>query len=354
MTHSRGARLAPVALAGTVLALAVAHLFLDDDRLAVELAEASILVVFAAALAFVAARVRRERHDRDRVGRIVSTSLGSGIVVGALSALYLAARTASGEPVSEGWFVVSIGWSLGASAGAVVGYYVERVRRERAEQTRLSGRLTVLQRVLRHNIRNEVTVIRGLASNAIESTDDPDISSQLGLLCDHADRVYGLSEKAQTLANLWADTSTVETDLAGLTRAEVERFREANPDADVRLSSPDRATAVTHPDVRAAVRETLENVAEHNETRELSVEVSVERDGAWTAVEVVDDGSSIPEEELAALSASRELPLQHVTGLGLWVIYWVVDLSEGDLDIDNLDPRGVRVCMRFRSAGTPE
>lgn len=351
MTHSRGAGFAPAALAGAVLVLAGVHLVLDDDRLAIELAEASILVVFAAALAFVAVRVRREDHGRDRTVRIVTTSLVAGVVVGLLSALYLLARLASDEPVTEGWFAVSIGWSLGVSAGALVGYYVERVRRERAEQSRLTGRLTVLNRVLRHNIRNEVGIISGLAESAIQSTDDPELVRVLELLGTHADRIHGLSEKAQTLSNLWNDVSTVETDLAALTRTEVERFRDANPRAEVRLSSPDgAAVAVTHPHVEAAIREALDNAAQHNETRRLSVEVTVAREGEWTTVDVVDDGSSIPEEELAALSASRELPLQHVTGLGLWVIHWVVELSEGRLDIENLDPCGVRVSMRFRSA----
>lgn len=279
--------MAPAALAGTILVLAGVHLVLDDDRLAIELAEVSILLVFAAALAFVTVRVHREDHGRDRTGRIVSASLGAGIGVGLLSSLYLLARLASREPVSEGWFVVSIGWSLGASAGALVGYYVERVRRERAEQSRLTGRLTVLNRVLRHNIRNEVGVIGGLAENAIQSTDDPELAGDLALLRSH---------------------------------------------------------------VEAAIREALDNVVQHNETQTLSVEVTVAREDGWTTVELVDDGSSIPEEELAALSASRELPLQHVTGLGLWVVHWVVELSDGRLDIENLDPSGVRVSMRFRSA----
>lgn len=344
------AKRAPAVLAGVVLVLAAVHVSLDADRLAVKLAEASLLGVFAAALAFVALRVAREGYERERMSRIVTTSLAGGVVVGCLSAVYLGARLASDEPVTEGWLVVSIGWSLGTSGGAIVGYYVERIRSERAAQAELTGRLTVLQRVLRHNIRNEVTVISGIAANVIAATDDPALTANLRTLREHSERVSDLSKKVQTLANLWNEPETVTTDLAVQTRAEVDDFRDAHPAADVSVSASDRVLAAVHPGVEAAIREALDNAAIHNDVEDLSIEVRVERDGNWTVVDVVDDGSEIPEEDLAALSASRELPLQHVTGLGLWVIYWVVELSDGRLDIENRVPSGVRVRMRFPSA----
>ncbi|UIO99178.1 HAMP domain-containing histidine kinase [Halobaculum sp. CBA1158] len=348
MNRTGAIRALPALLTGSVLALAAAHVVFDDDRLVIDLAEASILVVFAVALGFVAVRVARDRFAPDRVSRVVLTGLGSGIVVGALAALYLATRIADGDPTTEPMIVLSIGWSLGVSAGALVGYYVERVRRERAEQARLTGRLTVLQRVLRHNIRNEVAIIRGIAATAAESTDDEALTGRLRTMTDHVDRVHGLSEKANTLTELWNDDETVEADLAATVRAEVSRFRETHPGVDVTLSTPETAPATAHPSAALAVREALDNAATHNDAGELAVDASVSTGSEWVTVEVADDGSSVPEEDLAALAASREFPLQHVTGLGLWVIFWVVELSGGRLDIDNVDPAGVRVRMRFR------
>ncbi|MFC7069015.1 ATP-binding protein [Halobaculum lipolyticum] len=347
MNRSRAVRLAPALLAASIVALVVLHVLLDRDSLVVETAEASILLVFALALVFVTWRVVREEFSPGRVWRVVATGLVTGVVVGSLSALYLGARRVTNEPITEAWFIVSIGWSLGTSAGSLVGYYVERVRHERAAQVRVAGRLTVLQRVLRHNIRNEVTIMRGIAQSARASTEDPEVSAELDRLCTHVDRVYGLSEKAQTLANLWNDTTAVETDLAAAAREEVARFREEHPEASLSLECPDRADAVAHRDVAAAIRETLDNAAVHNDTAGLSVDVMVALDDDRVVVEVVDDGSSVPEEELAAIRATRELPLQHVTGLGLWVIYWIVELSEGSLEMENRDPEGVRVRMSF-------
>lgn len=349
MNRDRGARRIPAALATLVLGLAVAHVLLDDDALSVEVSEASILLVFAAVLAFVALRVGRERLDATRASRVAVTSLAAGLGVGGLATVFVAARIVAGEPITEAWFVLSIGWSLGSSAGGLVGYYVERVRAERAEQARLTGRLTVLQRVLRHNIRNEVGVIRGVASSAVETTDDPALESDLRTVVEHVDRVHELAEKAQTLTDLWNTDGAVETDLAAVTRDQVQRFRRQHPALDIDTAIPDRATAVAHPAAGVAVRETLDNAAVHNDDT-VAVSVSVVSAGGWTTVEVVDDGTSVPKEEIDSIDALRESPLQHVTGLGLWVIYWVVDLSGGRLEIENREAGGVRVRMRFPSA----
>ncbi|QZP38469.1 ATP-binding protein [Halobaculum magnesiiphilum] len=348
MIRDRGVRLFPPALATAILGLAIGHVLIDEDPFWIELAEASILLVFAGVLAFVAVRVRREQLPNERVARIVATSLGAGVVVGGLSAVYAVSRHASGEPVTEGWLVLSIGWSLGTSSGGLVGYYVERVRAERAAQEQLTGRLTVLQRVLRHNIRNEVSIIRGVADSAAESADQADVESDLRTLIDHVDRVHELSEKAQTLADLWNVDESVETDLAAVAREEVRRFHEEHPEIDLRASIPEHAAAVVHPSAGTAIREALDNAVRHNDDA-VAITLTVAEEGKWTTVTVVDDGSHIPSEELDALAKLQEFPLKHVSGLGLWVIYWVVELSDGRLTIENRDPRGVRVELRFRS-----
>ncbi|WP_277552242.1 sensor histidine kinase [Halobaculum limi] len=347
MSEPRTLHPAPAAMAVAVVGLAVAHVVVDDDQLAVELVEASILLVFALVLVFVAVRVAREGFDRESVGRVVTAGLVSGAVVGALAAVYLWARSAAGEPVVEGWFTISIGWTLGTCAGALVGYVLEGIREERHYQEQLNGRLTVLQRVLRHNIRNEVSIISGVAQLARESTEEEEVARRLLTLEDHANRVAGLSENAQTLANVWSDQDVTEMDLVPVVRAKVARLREQEPSIDIAVHLPTAAGASVHPMVEYAIWEALDNTAAHNDPEALSVEVTVSTQDQWTIVEVVDDGSAVPKDEITALEESHELPLRHGSGLGLWIVNAIVDQSGGRLDIENRDPAGVCVRMAF-------
>ncbi|QLG28772.1 hypothetical protein HUG10_15030 [Halorarum halophilum] len=330
-----------------IVLLAGVHVLLDSDPLAVEFAEAAILLVFAICVFFAGYRAVAERLPARDVLRIVLVGLGVGVVVGLLATLFLLLRRATGEPTAEAWFVLSIGWSLGASAGALVGYYLTEVKRERAAQELLTKRLTILQRVLRHNIRNEVTILRGLSDDLTESAADPETRGKLDTVDAHVDRVYRLSENAQLLSDLWGSGGTEVIDLAAIARREVAEFRDAYPEVSVDADLPDRAMVEANRHLPVAVGEVLENVAVHNRTEGLSVTVSLVTDpGEGSAtLEIVDDGSRIPEDEMAVLSSDRELPLQHVTGLGLWVIYWVLDASGGRAEFANVESGGVAVRL---------
>lgn len=69
--------------------------------------------------------------------------------------------------------------------------------------------------------------------------------------------------------------------------------------------------------------------------RSPTVEVSVVDDPL--AVRVSDDGPGIPEHERRALSGVEETPLQHGSGVGLWLVYWVVTQTGGDVAVADGD-----------------
>lgn len=68
-----------------------------------------------------------------------------------LTVLY---HQAEGVSMSDQLFIVVNSASGGAAVGVVVGIYDGRRRAARAEVGRLNDQLTVLNRVLRHGIRN--------------------------------------------------------------------------------------------------------------------------------------------------------------------------------------------------------
>ncbi|MGM0399219.1 MAG: ATP-binding protein, partial [Halobacteriota archaeon] len=58
---------------------------------------------------------------------------------------------------------------------------------------------------------------------------------------------------------------------------------------------------------------------------------------------VEDDGPGIPDHEKAVLREGEETPLAHGSGLGLWLVYWIVTMNGGRLEISDNEPRGTVV-----------
>ncbi len=67
-------------------------------------------------------------------------------------------------------------------------------------------------------------------------------------------------------------------------------------------------------------------------------------------IEIRDDGPGIPEAEIRPLSEGRETPLEHTSGLGLWLAHWIVEASEGSLSFEDNDPRGTVAAIELSRA----
>lgn len=185
-------------------------------------------------------------------------------------------------------------------------------------------RLSVINRVLRHNIRNELTVVLGNL-DLLADADDPDLLADAKT---HARRVVDLAEKARYVETTLSDPTIVPTDVGAVVESVVDRLREEYP--DVRFEVDVRAaTAMAITDLDVAVNELATNAVEHQEGADPWVAFSLfETDGS-VIVEVENPGDPLPAVDRRALLKGRETPLQHGRGLGLWIVKWLVESSHG-------------------------
>ncbi|UIP01038.1 ATP-binding protein [Halobaculum sp. CBA1158] len=204
-------------------------------------------------------------------------------------------------------------------------------------------RLEVLNRVLRHNLRNDMTVVVGNADLLVERVDEDDRP-----LADAISRrgraLQRLGEKARDVEDVLDDeTDARETDVVDLVRTAVGDVRDPYPDASIALDAPDRLSLHVRPPVfRVVVANLVENALEHGGDG-VRVRVSVGVDDDGVRVVVADDGPGIPEGELESLRSGTETALSHGSGLGLWVVQWGTRLLGADLSFEGRDPSGTRV-----------
>ena len=210
------------------------------------------------------------------------------------------------------------------------------------ERKELHQRLSVVNRILRHDIRSAVSVIRGNARLARSSETETDEAL--------APRLYGLSENARHVEEVLSGTGprTERVDLRPLVEAKLLRLQNVHPSVSVEYDLPESAVAEASVRLEEALENVLENAVEHNDREDptLSVEVRAVGDD-WVEVRVADDGPGIPEDELEPLEAGIETALEHTSGLGLWVVAWVMEESGGELRFEENEPRGSVVTMRL-------
>ena len=224
-------------------------------------------------------------------------------------------------------------------------------RKERDQQ------LDVLNRVLRHNLRNALNVIDGNAAMLNAAIEDDELRSHVERIERRVSNLEALSEKAVTVRSLFDQgrSTTTACDVQALLMRVSNELEECHPDARVVVDAPEESLYV-NADVRLkmALAELVNNAVVHNNQSTPEVTLTTEtvtRDGEQ-AVEIVitDNGPGIPKHERKAIESGEETPLQHGTGLGLWLVYWAMSLLGGDIHIDDADP-GTRIALRLPQAG---
>jgi len=228
--------------------------------------------------------------------------------------------------------------------GRVVGYtvtFADVTDREARRQ-----RLEVLNRVLRHNLRNDMTVVVGNADLLTERVDEDDRP-----LADAISRrgraLQRLGEKARDVEEvLDDDTEPREVDAVEVCRDVVRDVRESHPDADVAVDvSPDLRLVVRARVLRVVLVNLVENGIEHGDDATIRLAVRVADDAVRFVV--ADDGPGIPEAELQGIRSGTETALSHGSGLGLWVVRWGTRLLGAELCFEDRDPTGTAVTVRL-------
>jgi signal transduction histidine kinase len=293
---------------------------------------------------------------RREVGGEYALRVGAWCVIGAVVLAAAAVMTvlyeqAEGVIMSDRLFVVVNGATAGAAVGFVTGVYNSRQRAAQLEADRLSRRLTVLNRALRHDIRNNANVIRGNAELLADGRGEG--IERACTIREQAADLVELGERARKIERvLYDDDVDVEVvDVVSVVEACCERCRRDHPAAEIDLSLPERRPIVAHPLVESALRNVIENAIVHNDERTPRVEITSDtvcHDGT-EAVElrIADNGPGIPEDERVALERGYETNLEHTTGLGLWLVNWIVAGSGGDVRFEANEPGGSVVRLRF-------
>ncbi|OAQ51257.1 hypothetical protein HTG_18580 [Natrinema mahii] len=253
---------------------------------------------------------------------------------------------------SRFWNRVSIA-PVQDETGAVTNYVgFQQDVTERKEATR---QLRVLHRILRHNLANQLSLIRGYAEEAA-SRADGEIREMAEAGIEEIDRLLATTDTHRDIVQLLSERPTPRRcKIDVVVEQAVETVHRAYPEAEITVDIDAAGQVRAVPMLEEGIEQVLRNAVAHSGTSTTQVEVTVTGDAETVAVQVADEGPGLPPEEAKILTGEQDVePLNHGTGMGLWLVYWILTLSEGSIETDENDPTGTIVRLRLpRSEATP-
>jgi len=213
--------------------------------------------------------------------------------------------------------------------------------RDVTDRRRRERQLYVMDNLLRHNLRNDLTLILGNAQ--LIEDELPEAADWTRVIRETGEDLLESAEKEREIIDLLTSDGACEP-VNVCTRIEeaVSIVESRFPSAVIEVDCPASASANAVEDLELAFVELLQNAVRHSESETPSLSVTVQcRDDDTVRVRVRDDAPSIPEMESMVLTGNYEMnDVYHSSGLGLWLVHWAVELSDGLITVTSSEDAG--------------
>ncbi|OYR54263.1 MEDS domain-containing protein [Halorubrum halodurans] len=209
-------------------------------------------------------------------------------------------------------------------------------------------RLGIVNRVLRHNVRNDLNVVKGTLELVAETGSlSAENEERLAVAIENAESVIEIAEKARYIQRTTGNTAVEPRRLRPPIETAIEEAAAEHPAADVRFSGVNDVTVLADENLNVALYEAVVNGIVHQDTDSPTVLVSASTPSEDTARIEVRNRGTIPNVERYTLERGTETALEHSSGLGLWLIKWIVENAHGSIEFPDADTDEVRLRIEL-------
>ena len=261
------------------------------------------------------------------------------------------------SPTEKRWFLLRVSPVSGEGTQHVVVAHVDITERKLAELEveakadeleEKRQNLTMLNQVVRHDIRNEMSVVLTWARMLTDYV-EAGHRDELGYILDAGEQVVELTKTVGNLTELLVSEDDIPlhpVSLEPVVRSAAENLRAKNAarDSDVTVSGLDDVpqVEVLADDVLSSVFvNLLNNAVLHNDSDHPHVDVSTTVRDETVEVRLADDGPGIPDERKSEVFGRGEKGFESDgTGLGLYLVDRTVERYGGRVRVEDNDPTG--------------
>lgn len=223
-------------------------------------------------------------------------------------------------------------------------YAIERARQQRKLRQR-NRELAVLNQIVRHDIRNDVSIFIGWGET-LESYVEPGGEEYLSRMLDAADHITQLTETVGDFLNILEGEQEAELrsyDLIRMLRAEIEKARSTHGNAEFTVVGelPEELTVEANELLSSLLRNLLNNAVTHNNNETPTVTIRLETTAEKARVAIADNGPGIVDDRKEEVFGRGQMGLESPgSGIGLYLVDTLVDMFGGTVWIEDNEPEG--------------
>ncbi|MFW6435669.1 MAG: PAS domain-containing protein [Halovenus sp.] len=218
-------------------------------------------------------------------------------------------------------------------------------------------RLEVLNRIMRHNLRNQVSVIEAHTEVVADELADDDLRAHLETAMESTDSLAALGVKVKRIEDLLgSDREPSAISLPEFAEGTVAEITDGWPTATITLEPVPEVTILAD---RAAVTFAVETVVEtvlagtdrEEPVVDLAITAADTADRYHLQIRVESATTALSQQDIDVIRDGGETALKHGSGVSLWVANWAVADLGGELAFQQRESGGtvVRIALPAES-----
>ncbi|WP_276258271.1 ATP-binding protein [Haloglomus litoreum] len=299
--------------------------------------------------------------------RMTGGAVAGAVVLLLVFTVTILVRMLEGRAIAEPQFALYTAAGAGAVLGSLVGYLYAQARRdaheaERArneteaaleEVRRTRDRIELVNSILRHDIANDIMIIRARAGTIADragtelAAHAETVLEQVGRIEDQLERTRGILDAVSDDGERFLEPMSLSTVL----QEEADALETSHPEAAVSLDTPADLRVQADDLLPDVVGNVLSNAVTHNDRETPQIDVSAEATPEGVVCRIADNGPGIPDEQKRAVleeGYSEQADGGH--GFGLFFVRTMMDAYDGTVRIEDANPRGAVFVLTFERA----
>ncbi|WP_459192564.1 response regulator [Halosimplex sp. J119] len=219
----------------------------------------------------------------------------------------------------------------------------DQKRRERELESR-TEELAVINRLVRHDINNDVQLLIAWADGIGRHVDDEgqEYVDRIQHTCDHIAELTSIARDFVDSIGGETEFALTGVNVRHILEDEVEKADRRHDDLTVTVDGDIPDVAVRANELLSSVYgNLLSNAARHNDSSDPRATVSSEESETHVHVSVADNGPGIPDSQKESVFGKGEMgPESPGTGIGLYLAHTLVEQYGGRISVEDGDPSG--------------
>ena len=218
------------------------------------------------------------------------------------------------------------------------------IQKHNEEQlTQKKEELTFINRIVSHDIKNDVNVISGWASLLPDHT-DPAVIEKVERIKETSDHIGELAQITKDFVDSIEGTTTVDLtaiDLGATVDTEVSKLRSKHDDVTITVTDEIDTVVRANELLSSVIGNLLTNAIRHNDTEVPEITITAERTATTIVLRVADNGPGVSDSEKEAIfEKGRKGAGSPGSGIGLCLVSKLVDQYNGEIWVADNEPTG--------------